>query len=143
MSSQSGHQAASSLLPLFEPLWASFQLLTSLEHRLINFANPSLPCHCKVPHPCFRAMLGGLRLGRAGLGQAWCGALPCGALALLGATQSFQKSFVKEDGLGDMTVSMKLGCVFWVSLKQEPYYLGSVLGSLIFGNSHIGIEIMV
>ena len=39
--------------------------------------------------------------------------------------------------MAHMAVSRKWGSISWVSLKQEPYYLGSVFRPLIFGISHI------
>ena len=36
-----------------------------------------------------------------------------------------------------MAVSINWGPSRWVPLQQDSYYLGSALGSLIFGNYHL------
>ena len=36
-----------------------------------------------------------------------------------------------------VVVSINLGSFSWVSLYQEPYYLGSLLGPALFGSPHI------
>ena len=36
-------------------------------------------------------------------------------------------------------VAIKVVSIFWVPLSSKPHYLGSILGALILGNSHIGL----
>ena len=55
---------------------------------------------------------------------------PCGLAAVL----------LNAAGPYHMAVSINLGSVLWCHKKSLPCYLGSVLGSLMFGNSHIQDE---
>ena len=50
----------------------------------------------------------------------------------------FQGSLLMPlDMLYDMAVSMNWQSCLWVSSPYEPYYLGSILGPLLVGNSQM------
>ena len=47
--------------------------------------------------------------------------------------------YLLQDGYRYTGVSINWGFCLWASLYLEPYYLGSILRALVFGNSHIKV----
>ena len=42
-----------------------------------------------------------------------------------------------------LAASINWGSCLWLSLQEQAYYLGSILGSLILGNVHIAVSLNI